>query len=82
MIRVLHVIDTGGPGGAETVFLQTATRLDPARFQSIAVVGGTGWLAEQIQERALAPHIVPAKGTFNVRYLSSCCASPGSTGAM
>ena len=70
MIRVLHVIDTLGPGGAETVFLQTATRLDPARFQPTAVIGGTGWLAEQLQESGLPPHMVSAKGSFNARYLS------------
>jgi glycosyltransferase involved in cell wall biosynthesis len=70
LIRVLHIIDTAGPGGAETVFLQTATRLDPARFQATAVIGGPGWLAEQLQESGLPPHIVPAKGTFNARYLS------------
>ena len=69
MVSVLHIIDTGGPGGAETVFLQTATSLDPARFRSTAVVGGHGWLAEQIGERAAAPFVVPAKGSFNVRYL-------------
>lgn len=71
MIRVVHVIDTGGPGGAEAVFLQTATLLDPARFESIAVVGGMGWLAQQFQGRGAPPRIVPAKGSFNVRYLST-----------
>jgi len=65
----LHVIDTLGPGGAETVFLQTATRLDPARFQPTAVIGGPGWLAEQLQESGLPPHMVSAKGSFNARYL-------------
>lgn len=65
----MHVIDTGGPGGAETVFLHTATRLDPARFRSVAVVGGPGWLAEQLHAHDLAPQILPAKGAFNVRYL-------------
>jgi glycosyltransferase involved in cell wall biosynthesis len=70
MIRVLHVIDTGGPGGAETVFLQTATRLDPARFESTAVVGGIGWLATQVHERGAPLHIAPAKGSFNARYFS------------
>lgn len=70
MIRVLHVIDTGGPGGAETVFLQTATRLDPARFHSTAVVGGVGWLARQFEARGMSPLIVPAKGSLNVGYLS------------
>jgi glycosyltransferase involved in cell wall biosynthesis len=71
LIRVLHVIDTCGPGGAETVFLQTATRLDSARFQPSAVIGGTGWLAEQLQESGLPPRIVSAKGSFNARYLST-----------
>ena len=70
MIRVLHVIDTGGPGGAETVFLQTATRLDPARFHSAAVVGRMGWLAQQFQAGGVTPQIVPATGSFNLRYLS------------
>ncbi|HEX4267597.1 MAG TPA: glycosyltransferase [Steroidobacteraceae bacterium] len=65
----MHVIDTAGPGGAETVFLQTVTRLDPARFQPTAVIGGAGWLAKQLQGSGLPPHIVPAKGSFNVRYL-------------
>lgn len=71
MIRVLHVIDTGGPGGAETVFLETATRLDPTRFQSTAVVGGMGWLAKQFLSGGVTPQVVPAKGSFNIRYLSS-----------
>jgi len=70
MINVLHLIDTGGPGGAETVFLQTATRLDPARFHSIAAVGGVGWLARQFQQRGVSTRIAPAQGSFNVRYLA------------
>jgi len=69
MISVLHMIDTGGPGGAETVFLQTATALDPAQFRSAAVVGGLGWLAEQLQRRSVVPFVAPAQGSFNVRYL-------------
>ena len=71
MISVLHIIDTAGPGGAETVFLQTATRIDPARFQPTAVIGETGWLAKQLQESGLPPRIVPARGSFNARYLST-----------
>jgi glycosyltransferase involved in cell wall biosynthesis len=70
LISVLHVIDTAGPGGAETVFLQTATRLDPARFQPAAVIGGGGWLEKQLQETGLPLYVVSAKGSFNVHYLS------------
>ena len=69
MISVLHVIDTGGPGGAETVFLQTATGLDPDRFRSTAVVGHEGWLSSQLNARGVVPDIAPAKGSFNRRYL-------------
>ncbi len=71
MINVLNIIDTGGPGGAETVFLQTATRLDPARFRSVAVVGSSGWLSDRLDERAVKPWILPAHGSFNVKYLRS-----------
>ena len=72
VICVMHVIDTGGPGGAETVFLQLATRLDPARFQSVAVVGNNGWLAEQLEKRSLVPHILSAKGSFKTDTSSHC----------
>jgi glycosyltransferase involved in cell wall biosynthesis len=66
---VMHVIDTGGPGGAETVFLQIATGLDPARFRSVAVVGDNGWLPEQLEKYSLVPHILAAKGSFKTGYL-------------
>jgi glycosyltransferase involved in cell wall biosynthesis len=69
VISVMHVIDTGGPGGAETVFLQMATGLDPARFRSVAVVGDNGWLPEQLEKRSLVPHILSAKGSFKIGYL-------------
>ena len=69
MISILHVIDTGGPGGAETVFLQTTTGLDPDRFRSTPVVGHEGWLSSQLDARGVAPEIAPAKGSFNARYL-------------
>jgi len=71
MINVLNIIDTGGPGGAETVFLQTATRLDPARFRSAVVVGGTGWLADRLGQTGVQPHIISSRGSFNFRYLAA-----------
>lgn len=69
MISVVHVIDTGGPGGAETVFLHCATRLDRSRFSSTAVVGSDNWLAQRVRENGLEPIIAPARGSFNLRYL-------------
>jgi glycosyltransferase involved in cell wall biosynthesis len=69
MITVLNVIDTGGPGGAETVFLHTATRLDPTRFRSVAMISRDGWLAERVRENGVDPLIVSASGSFHVGYL-------------
>lgn len=69
MISVLHVIDTGGPGGAETVFLHCATRLDSSRFACSAVIDNDNWLAEQVRARGLEPRIETARGSFNLGYL-------------
>jgi glycosyltransferase involved in cell wall biosynthesis len=77
MISVLHVIDTGGPGGAETVFLHCATRLNHARFASTAVIGSDNWLAKRVRENGLEPVIAPARGSFNVRYLRKIAAVAG-----
>jgi glycosyltransferase involved in cell wall biosynthesis len=74
MINVLHLIDTGGPGGAETVFLRVATDLDPERFRAVAAVSRAGWLSERLEERGLRPEIVPASGSINIRYLRSILA--------
>jgi glycosyltransferase involved in cell wall biosynthesis len=68
VISVMHVIDTGGPGGAETVFLQIAAGLDRARFKSVVVVGDQGWLPRQLEQRSLAPHILSAQGSFKIGY--------------
>jgi glycosyltransferase involved in cell wall biosynthesis len=75
MITVLNVIDTGGPGGAETVFLHTATRLDPRRFRSIAMVSRDGWLAQRVRENGLEPLIESASGSFHFGYLRTLLAT-------
>jgi len=69
MIRVLNLIDTGGPGGAETVFLHTTTRLNARDFLVLPVISRDGWLAQQVRSAGIEPFIVPSKGSFNLRYL-------------
>lgn len=69
MINVLHIIDTGGPGGAETVFLNCVTGLDSAHFRSVGVVSREGWLAESLRKRGHQPLIEEASGSFNLSYL-------------
>jgi glycosyltransferase involved in cell wall biosynthesis len=69
MITVMSVIDTGGPGGAETVFLHTVTRLDPQKFRSVPVISREGWLSARVREAGIEPLIVSASGSFNLSYL-------------
>jgi glycosyltransferase involved in cell wall biosynthesis len=69
MITVLNVIDTGGPGGAETVFLNICAGLDPTEFRSISVVSREGWLADSLRARGATPWIIPSRGSLSIRYL-------------
>ena len=69
MIRVLHTIDTTGPGGAETVFVNLATKLDPLKFVSVAAIFGPGWVCDTLRKHGIEPLFVHSRGGFNVRYL-------------
>lgn len=69
MRRVLHLIETGGPGGAETVFLELATGLGRAGWEPIVAVPCEGWLAAAARERGLTPILTPTQGSFDLAYL-------------
>jgi len=66
---ILHVIDTTGPGGAETVFIDLATRLPKEKYRSVVVIRGKGWVYEELCRRGKEPFFLDAKGSFNWRYL-------------
>jgi glycosyltransferase involved in cell wall biosynthesis len=67
---VMHLIDTGGPGGAETVFAQLAHRL-AERTRSLTIVPREDWLSAHLRNLELQPMILPARGSLNVGYLWS-----------
>ena len=69
MTRIFHVIDTGGPGGAETVFRDLASLMEPESYRHIAVIGRVDWLHGQLSSRKVQTHAVSASGRFNFRYL-------------
>ena len=69
MRNILHVIDTTGPGGAETVFIELIDRLNPELFSSVVVIRGPGWVNDELTHRGIKPYIVDAKGSFNFKYL-------------
>lgn len=69
MIRVLHTIDTTGPGGAETVFVNLAKGLDPEKFESVVAIRGPGWVCDTLRSHGIEPIFVKSQGSFNIAYL-------------
>lgn len=69
MKTILHTIDTTGPGGAETVFIDLATRLPKDKYRSVVVIRGKGWVYDELCSRGISPILLDAKGSFNWRYL-------------
>lgn len=69
MKTILHSIDTTGPGGAETVFIDLATRLPQDKYRSVVVIRGKGWVYDELCRRGVQPILLDAKGSFNLRYL-------------
>ena len=69
MKTILHTIDTAGPGGAETVFIDLVTRLPERKYRSVVVIRGKGWVYDELCRRGVKPILLEAKGSFNLRYL-------------
>ena len=70
MKTILRTIDTTGPGGAETVFIDLATRLPKDKYRSVVVIRGKDWVDNELCRRGVKPVLLDAKGSFNWRYLS------------
>jgi len=70
--RVLHLIDTGGPGGAETIFLDLAEGLPAERWESKCVIPwADDWLHRAAMARGLSTVVVESGGAFDISYLYS-----------
>ncbi len=69
MATLLHVIDTTGPGGAETVFIELADRLRARGHNSIVTIRGEGWVADTLRKKGLDPIVIDCKGSFNLKFL-------------
>lgn len=68
-MRILHVIDTGGPGGAETVLANIVENLDPDDFTSRVVVPDRGWLHERLTAQKQDVTILPRRRSPDVAFL-------------
>ena len=69
MINILHTIDTFGPGGAETVFINLVRGLNTHRYNSVVAISGKGWVHEELRSLNFKPLVIDSKGSFSARYL-------------
>ena len=71
MTNVLHLIDTTGPAGAETVLLNIVKRLDKNRYRSCIALPDKGWLYKELKGlKNVSLEIIKASGSFNTRLIS------------
>lgn len=68
-IRVLHIIDTTGPGGAEKVICDIVKKLDRRKFISFLIIPDKGWLYSQLKDKNVTIDIIDGKGAYNASYI-------------
>lgn len=68
-MRILHLIDTAGPGGAETVFLNLIRGLGSLGHQCIAVLPREDWLSDRLESEHVDYLIMPSSGSLRFDFL-------------
>lgn len=68
-MKILHVIDTTGPGGAETLFVELCKRFNRDGHKSYALLRGKGWVYEQLVGAGVDTFLYDCKGSFNVSFV-------------
>ncbi|MDN3648154.1 glycosyltransferase [Reinekea marina] len=65
---ILHVIDTTGPGGAETVFLNLAEKMQIDGYRNLALIKGPGWVQNQLEQRGIPFKVIKPFGFLSIPY--------------
>jgi glycosyltransferase involved in cell wall biosynthesis len=62
MVRILHLIDTGGPGGAETVLADLVEALPQDLWSSRIIVPREEWLFSRLEDAHRDVRVIPSRG--------------------
>lgn len=68
-INILHIIESGGPGGAETVLLNIVNNLDRERYHSTVVLLRTGWLHQKLKENGVCTVLLNSARSYDLGLL-------------
>lgn len=66
--KVLQLIETSGPGGAEKILVNLVGQLSKGRYHPIVCLRKEGWLSDQLREHRFETLIVPQDGYINSRW--------------
>lgn len=67
--KVLHVIDSDGPGGAETIFVELVLRLEELGWESLATVTKEGWSSHELRRLGVEPKVLGNSRGWDLGYL-------------
>lgn len=67
---VMHLISTGGPGGAEMVYINLVTEFDSQGVSCLPVVAWEDWLTDELRIRGFSPVVDASKSRFDFGYIS------------
>jgi len=69
-IKILHICETSGTGGAETVLLNIVNNLDKDIYHSSVVLFQTGWLYEKLIEKGIETYILESCRSFDLSLIN------------
>ena len=67
---VLHMIETGGTGGAETVYVNLVRGLDARRWRHVAILPTREWMYEQLTDAGIQPVLVQERKTIDLAFFA------------
>jgi glycosyltransferase involved in cell wall biosynthesis len=68
-IRILHVSETSGIGGAETVLLNVVTNLDSNQYESSVILFKDGWLGDKLRQNSIPTFIVKSTRSWDLGFV-------------
>lgn len=66
---ILQTIETSEPGGAETVLLHLASKLDHNRFRFLALLPDEGWLSDRLRDVGVPVFFADSRKWYDFRLL-------------
>ncbi len=67
-MKILHLIQTSGPGGAEKLLLSLAQN-SKDKYSHLVGLLKNGWLYEKLQDQGVVVQIIPSGGSFDLKLI-------------